>query len=427
LCSADARAIESDGDWYITLPKPGSKRVRVLFVNTRSAIGADVAVHLTLIKNFDPEHVDVHVATNSRAVDVEKMLGICRSVNGVKVDSLNLGYELSGRGKAAKLLGAVGNIPGLLFGLMRLMLYVLTRKIDVIHTTDRPRDALVGTLLARLTGRKNVIHVHIKWYPEIGRATTWASQKCYALLAISQFVRRSMIEGGIPDHKIYTALNSTDVGDFNPANAKRGLVRQKLGLTDETPMIGIVARIMVWKGQLELVEALAELHKLRPGVHLAIVGKEDLLAGDDPASYSSKVRQRAEALGVQDYVHWAGWFDDMPAVMADLDVVCVPSWEEPFGLVVTEALSMERPVVGYNTGALPEIIRDGVDGLLVSPKDPQAMSQAIDRCLGDESLASKLGKSGRNRVIEQFTPRRQADEVASIYRLICANQPMPSN
>src|SRR5690348_12216660 len=73
---------------------------RVLFVNTRSSLGADVAVHLTLIKNLDPARCEVTVATNSRAVDVARTLQILRDVPGVRVVVLNLGYELTGKGRA---------------------------------------------------------------------------------------------------------------------------------------------------------------------------------------------------------------------------------------------------------------------------------------------------------------------------------------
>lgn len=405
------------------MPKPEGRRTRVLFVNTRSALGADVAVHLTLICNFDPARCDVTVATNSRATDAAHTLEILRRVPGLRIVALNLGYELAGRGKIGKLLGAAGNAAALLFSLVRLIWLVWTRGIDIIHSTDRPRDALVSTLLARLTGRKNVLHIHIKWYPKIGRATTWALKKCDAVLAISQFVRRSLVEGGVPDEKIYTALNATDPDEFDPAKHPPGALRSHLGLAPDAPLVGIIARIMVWKGHLELVEALAKVREQIPNVRLVIVGKEDLLAVNSADSYTAKVKQRITALGLQETVIWAGWFDNMADVFADLDVVCVPSWEEPFGLVVTEAMAMERAVAAFDAGALPEIITDGVEGVLVPTKDTDALAEAIVGLLNDPARRRELGKRGRERVRRQFTPRRQADEVAAIYEQICRISP----
>jgi glycosyltransferase involved in cell wall biosynthesis len=406
-----------------TVQSEGERPIRVLFVNTRSALGADVAVHLTLIKNFDPARCEVTVATNSRAADADKTLEILRRIPGVRIIALNLGYELAGRGKAGKLLGAAGNVAALLAALLRLMPVVWLRRIEIIHSTDRPRDALLATLLARLTGRRNILHLHIKWYPELGRATRWALRKCDAVLAISQFVRRSLIEGGVPEKKIYTALNATDPCEFDPAQHPPGKLRERLGLAPAAPLVGIIARIMVWKGHLELVEAMAQAREQVPDARLIIIGHEDLLAADSPDSYAARVKRRAAELGLTDSILWAGWFDAMADVYADLDVVAVPSYEEPFGLAVTEALAMERAVVGFDSGALPEIIRDGVEGLLVPARNSGALAQAIIQLLQDPALRRELGQRGRLRVIEKFTPRRQADEVAVIYKKVSLNKP----
>jgi glycosyltransferase involved in cell wall biosynthesis len=403
------------------LPSQRRQPVRVLFVNTRSALGADVAVHLTLIKNLDPERCEVTLATNCRAVDLDKTLRTVEGTPGLSVVALNLGYELTGRTKARKLLGAVGNALAMALGLVRLAALVYRRRVDVIHSTDRPRDALLATLLARLTGRKNVLHLHIKWYPGMGRATTWALRKCDAVLAISQFVRRSLIEGGVPDGKIYTAHNATDPVEFDPSQQSGGFLRDTFGLAQEVPIIGMVARIMVWKGHLELVEALARVREQFPSVRLVIVGKEDTWLGGE--SYGSQVRARINELGLQDNVIWAGWFDDTAKVFADLDLVCVPSWEEPFGLVVTEAMAMERPVAGFNSGALPEIICSGREGILVPAKDTEALADAIIQLLSVPALRRRMGRQGRARVLEAFTPGKQAGNVITIYEDILAGRP----
>lgn len=401
---------------------PGSKP-RVLFVNTRSALGADVAVHLELIKNFDPAQVEVHIATNRNAVDLEKTLHILKQVPHLNLLVCNLGYEVAGRsrGKLGKIASLFRNL-GAIVTLLQLAWYVRTRRIHILHATDRPRDALFSTLLARLTGTRNIIHVHIKWYPEIGRATTWALQQCAGVLAISQFVRQSLIEGGVPPHKIYTALNATDTRDFDPERVPRGFLRQKYHLSEDTPLIGIVARIMLWKGHMELVEALAKVRQVLPNVRLAIIGRTDALASSGD-SYEHRVRRRIAELNLESHVIWTGWLDAIPEVMADLDVLAVPSWEEPFGLVVTEAMAMQRPVVGFASGALPEIITDGVEGLLVPARDTSALADALIALLQNPERCREMGRRGRMRVLTQFTPRRQAEDVERIYRNVLNGEP----
>jgi glycosyltransferase involved in cell wall biosynthesis len=397
----------------------------VLFVNTRSYLGADVAVHLMLIKHFDPQEVEAHIVNNRHCVDLDKTLAALKSVPNLQPRLLDLGTEMSrsvpGKVKAGKLLAALNNI-GLIPSLLRLSLYVWKNRIDVIHATDRPRDALVSMLLSRMTGRPHVVHLHIKWYPEIGRITSAAVKRCGGAIAISQFVRRSLIEGGVPQERIYTVLNASEPEVFDPARVQGGHLRRALDLSPETPLIGIVARVMFWKGHHDLIEALALVRAELPAVQLAIVGHEDL-ASQSGVEYSRRLRGRIAELGMEDCVRWVGWREDTPEVMADLDILAVPSWEEPFGLVVTEAMAMERPVVGYASGALPEIITSGMEGLLVPAGDTRALADALITLLKDPARRMQMGRLGRERVLSRLTPQRQAHEMAEVYRRILAGLP----
>ena len=398
--------------------------VRVLFLNTRSALGADVAVHWTIARNLDPAACEAIVATNARAADLDRTLEELRPNPALTIVPMRLGFELSGRGRAARMAGAAGNLAELAGGLGRLATLVRRRGVDVVHVTDRPRDALAGVLLGKLTRRKSLVHVHIKWYPEIGKATNWALRNCDAVLAISRFVEGSLRDGGVPPAKLFAVLNATDASRFDPRCVVRGRFRQRIGVAPDEPLVGIVARIMKWKGHLELVEAMARVRRVVAGARLAVIGVEDRLASGGE-SYAEGVRSRAAELGVADAIVWAGWHDAMPEVFADLDVVCVPSYEEPFGLVVTEALSMERPVVGFASGALPEIITDGVEGRLVPALDVERLADAIVGVLQRPVEAAEMGRRGRQRVLRDFQPGRQAAEVTAVYHKV-AGLPEPA-
>lgn len=391
-----------------------SRKVRVLFVNTRSQIGADVAVHITLMQNFPSDQVEVHLVTNRNASDLAAMQAALAHLPHVRVLVADLGVEMSsGRGgKIGRLLSGLQN-AGSALSLLRLAWYIRRHRIDVLHSTDRPRDALFTMLLTRLTKCPHLLHLHIMWYPEIGRLTNMALARCAGVLAISQFTRQSLHTGGIPDAKIYTALNAIDPVQFSPEKAVPGTLRGSWDVEADRPLIGIVARLIVWKGHQDLIEALAHVKAALPEVRLAIIGNP--VGSDD---YVAALKQRIRELDLEENVIWAGWHDDMPAVMQDLDVLAVPSWEEPFGLVVTEAMAMERPVVGYCSGALPEIITEGVEGLLVPRQDTTALAAALLTLLRDPQRRAEMGRRGRKRVLRQFTPQRQCAEVAEIYRTL---------
>jgi glycosyltransferase involved in cell wall biosynthesis len=393
-----------------------NRRIRALFLNTRSALGADVMVHLSLIQNLDPEHVEVFVATNANSADLAATLEHLKCLPKDRVLVRNLGHEwqAAGRGLPVRLVNGVKNLS-VLPTIVRLAKFIRKHRIDIIHSTDRPRDALFATLLAKWTGCKNLIHVHNGWNEYFSRATRWGLANCSAVLAISMFTRKSFADAGIPDSKLYLVYNSVDSKRFDAANAQPGTFRERLGVAPHAPLIGIVARIMLWKGHLELIEALAKVRETIPSVQLAMIGKEDLLAIDGSPAFGARLRERIQQLGFERNVHWVGWYDDVPTAIHDLDVLAMPSWEEPFGLAVVEAMAMERPVVGFASGALPEIIADGVEGLLVPPKDVDALAVALTQLLTDPGLRDRMGRAGRQRVVKDFDPRCKAAELADVY------------
>ncbi len=387
----------------------------MLFVNTRSALGADVAVHLTLIEHLDPDEIDVFVATNRHSVDLEPTLTWIRKAPRARLTVCDLGQELSGDNRFSRALSALRNVPAV-FTLLRLAALVRRERISVLHTTDRPRDAAFTTLLARLTGAAVVLHVHLKWSPTIGRAAQWAAQSASAVLGISEFVCASLTDGGIPRERVFMAYNATDTERFNPNTVTRGFLRSRLQVDDRVPLVGLLGRFIPWKGHLDLINAFALVHTEVPAARLVLLGRLKAPDAGAPADYLASLRQRITELGMTDAVDWVEWTDEVPAIMTDLDILVVPSWEEPFGLVVTEGMAMERPVVGYASGALPELVRNGQEGELVTRGDTGALARALVALLRNPAMRAKMGTRGRQRVISEFTPRRQADVVADLYR-----------
>ncbi len=390
------------------------RKPAVLFVNTRSALGADVAVHFTLIQNFDPETVEVHLATNRHSVDAAKTDRLLRDVPGLRMRSMDLGHERGGgQGKLGKVKSGLKNF-GACLSLLRLMVYVWRNRIDVIHSTDRPRDAAFATLLSKLTRRKNIVHCHIKWYPGMGGLTEWALRQCTVVLTISEFTKVSFIQGGISRTKVAMVYNSSESSKFCAASEPGSILHKTLNLASPTAIVGIVARIMRYKGQLELVRAFARVHSVLPDVHLAIIGNEDTLTSTD--DYFGQVKSLVCDLGLEAWVHFPGWMENNASVMQGLTVLAMPSWEEPFGLVVTEAMLSELPVAGFRSGALPEIIVDGETGLLTPPLDTDAFADALLSLLQNPKRRQEMGRAGRERVIEHFSPKEKSAEVVSLYR-----------
>ncbi len=399
----------------------GKGKIKVLFLNTRSALGADVAVHLSLIRNLDPARVEVFVATNRHSRDLDKTLNQLSCVHPDRLKVIDLGHEIStaGGGTLGKAKRALKNLPALL-SILKLAHWIKKNGIQIIHSTDRPRDAIFTSLLSKWSGTRHVLHAHINWYPYLGKGIESALKSCSGIIAVSNFTRDSFVEGGVASSKICIAHNATDTAKFDPDRTQYGIFRREQNIPAGAPLIGIVARIMIWKGHLELIEAFARVKRCIPEARLAIIGEEDLLAAEAGKSFGAIIREKISELGLTDSVHWTGWQDKMPEVMQDLDILAMPSHAEPFGLAVTEAMAMQTPVVGFASGGLPEIIEDGREGFLVPLKNTDLLAEAMIALLKNPAMRSEMGRLGRQRVINQFTPQIQALAVETNYRTILA-------
>jgi glycosyltransferase involved in cell wall biosynthesis len=143
-----------------------------------------------------------------------------------------------------------------------------------------------------------------------------------------------------------------------------------------------------------------------------------LLVGDDleaGGAFRAGLEDEAERLGVRERVVFAGYRPDATALLAELDVFVLPSWVEGLPIVVLEAMAQRKPVVATPVGGTPELVADGETGLLVPPRDPEALAAALRRLLEDPDLARRLGEAGRARVAERFTAAQQTRRVLELY------------
>lgn len=209
--------------------------------------------------------------------------------------------------------------------------------------------------------------------------------------------------------------NAVDLERFRPDANSREEIRRTLNLTGTQPLVGIVGQLTPRKGQLELVEAFAEVAREVPDSILLIVG-EALFNRDE--EYAEQLVRVAESLGVGDRVRFLGPRDDVPKLMQGLDVLVINSHEEPFALTVLEGLASGAAVLGTSVGGTPEMIRHGENGWLIDGRDHRGLVQAMLTLLRDPSLRRQLGNNGRRAAIARFSTERYMTEIVSLYRSI---------
>jgi glycosyltransferase involved in cell wall biosynthesis len=387
-----------------------NEKIRVLFLSSPVFAGADTWVHFLVLEHLDPARIERFAAgqmplPGSPAPAFEQL----RSIAGVTVRPTDFGpsfFELSAREKRRNIV----RMAPALKSLAGLALYIRRRGIQIIHSTDRPRDAMACAALSALSGAKSVIHVHVKFDDWMGRGVRWAFGRADALIGVSNFVASSLVAGGYDSRRVHGVPNAIDPTAWDPSlDPMPG--RSSLGVKAGAPLVVSVSRLFSWKGHAELIRAIAIAKRDCPDVRLAIVG-----ADYPPGSGTTEnLRRTAAECGVGDRVSFTGQRSDIAALLAACDVFALPSFEEPFGLVYAEAMAMKRPVVALNTGGAPEVVRHGETGLLSPREDVGALASNIVRLLRDPLLRARMGEAGRRDVEARFTPSRLATDVESVY------------
>ena len=183
--------------------------------------------------------------------------------------------------------------------------------------------------------------------------------------------------------------------------------------TDQDFLCGCVGEVVKRKGHVYLFQALKKILAEVPNFKLILLGR---YSGTEP--YTRKLRSLLLNQKLLGTVQWLGLRENVQDYMTAFDLLVVPSIEEPLGLVAAEALAAGTPVVATLTGGLPEIVRNEAWGLLVPPRDPSSLADAVIRLAKDQSLREQMGIAGQNFVHEEFETARLCKRVESIYERV---------
>lgn len=304
---------------------------------------------------------------------------------------------------------------------------------------DEPDDAIaVGALAAHLaTVRPDIIHNHMYraelvgtraaiGLGEVGHRRPYVVSTVHSsrvrsaedreqlrrltphidqLIAVSRSIERKIVDEGRDTTKVRMIYNGVDLERYDHQEPCCTLA-DEYGMEPGSQIVGVVARLEPEKGHPTLLEAWPEVVRKVPDAYLLIVGE---------GGRREALERQARELRIAHRVVFTGRRDDVPAVTAALDVAVLPSYREAQGLTILEAMALSRPVVASNVGGIPEMIEDGVSGLLVPPRDPAALAAAIVRLLKDHSLADTLGRAGHDLVHDRFCIELMVKAVEEIY------------
>lgn len=325
-----------------------------------------------------------------------------------RVRYLDFGRDLSGSAQVGRLGRAQMMLRSLPAAFRAAITHVRAVQPDLIYTSQQIYDVRIARLLSRLTGVPHVIHLHYTIGPWLGGDILRAIRQNPRLIAVSEFIRQNAMLQGVSPLVVSTVPNSIGPDAFQHTG-DRAALRSEFGWGPDAPLLISAGRLDPMKGHLALIDAFASVRRELPQARLLICGRMH-----SQSNYPELLRQRVAELGLQDVVAFAGHRYDLPHVMRAADVFALLSEMEPFGLVFLEAMSAGLPVAAFYSGAIPEIVVDGVTGLLSYPDQPEALVRNLVRLLSERPLAIRMGEAGHARAAAVFSPEVIAPAWAAI-------------
>jgi glycosyltransferase involved in cell wall biosynthesis len=368
-------------------PMPGPPRVRVVEILATGTNGGAQEHLFSLLSRLDQTRYEASVVALSAGSAVRKLE--------------RAGFDVT-----------VIDEPDDADAIRAMTAYLALIRPDVIHTHMYRAD-IVGTKAALAlaeTGHRrpyivSTVHSSRIRSAEDRELIRQLTPSMDQLIAVSKSIERKISDEhrtGAPVRLIY---NGVDLQRYDNQEACCTLP-EEYGMEPGSQIVGVVARLEPEKGHQTLIEAWPHVLRKVPSAYLLIVGE---------GSRRDFLEQWAAAHKVAHRVIFTGRRDDIPAVTAALDVAVLPSWREAQGLSILEAMALSRPVVASDVGGIPEMVEDGVTGLLVEHDDPVALAEAIVRLLTDHAFADTIARAGHDLVHDRFCIELMVKSIEEIY------------
>jgi len=308
-------------------------------------------------------------------------------------------------------LGAKSKIAYLLSA-RRLASYLKNENVDILHT-HLFYSGLIGVLTKLL--QKRALVVLMRHHTSIVRmlgsglhvaGDKWMAKRADRLLTVSQAAKSYMLDvDGIRRNDIEVVYLGFDFQKLAPNAEDRFRVRREFGFADDDLVLGYVANFAPGKGHLQMIQALEQVSAELPKSRILFVGRGD----------SANIIAAATGFS-RGKITVAGWRDDVSACLNAMDIFVQPSMSEAFSQVLIEAMGVGLPVLATDVGGAREVVRSGVNGILIEPNNVQAIADGVRHLNRDAVLRRELAEAGRATVRERFTAAKMVERHLSLYK-----------
>jgi glycosyltransferase involved in cell wall biosynthesis len=300
--------------------------------------------------------------------------------------------------------------------LSRLRALVRERRARIVHVHSPYAAVGARVVLKRPGGPRLIYTEHNVWesyHPMTRRGNLLTFPLNDHVFAVSNQVRKSIRYPSalrfLPMPPVETLYHGLDPESMRGWEGKDG-VRESLGIPQDAPVVGTVGNFRIEKGHRYLLEAAGHVRERFPEARFVLVGHGPL--EDD-------LRRQVRQTGLQSNVVFAGVRGDVPRLAASFDVFVLPSLYEGLSIALIEALAVGTPAIVTRAGGVIEVVTDGVNAIVVPPRDPAALGNAIVSVLGDPSLQRRLSEAGRVRAAD-FDIRTAVRRIEDVYRNLLA-------
>lgn len=383
--------------------------IKVLYVNHTGQVSGGEKSLLELLRGASPSISPVVACPDGRLAGAVAELGVER----VSIPAVDCSLRLHPRYTTV----ALSTIAR---GAMAVHAAAKRHGVSVIHANSIRAGLLVTLPHHPGHGPARVVHLRDR-LPDsrVSRLTLKAIGRADLLIANSRYTAETLDDAGVMSTR-WVIGNPVDLRRFHPERIDRAAARESLGLTPSDYSTTVLAQITPWKGQEEAIRAIAQVRQNHPNVRLLLVGSAKFLSKAtryDNRAYLDRLHRLVDDLELRAHVKFVGERDDVPAVLRATDTLLVPSWEEPFGRSMIEAMAMGVPVIATSAGGPAEVINEHHDGMLVPPRLPDAWADAIRSLIESPSLRTRLADNGRLRA-QTFAVESHVEELSSAYRFV---------
>ncbi len=284
---------------------------------------------------------------------------------------------------------------------------LLRRERPAILHTHSSKDSWLAGLAGKRTGVPVLIRTRHVSIPVHAHRLNPVYRIPDRIIVTASATRDHLVrQYGLEPERVVTLPTGVDLDRFGPHVSGRPF-REEFGLDERTPLVGIVAQLRGSKGHDTFIEAARLLSGENPDTRFLVVGD---------GLWRNIVREKVDREGMTDRVRLTGYREDIPAVMAALDVLVMASIRtDGIPQAGLQAMATGLPLVGTDVGGIPEIVRDGETGLLVPPGDAPALADAVGRLIADKALRNRLGATGLERVRERYSLEGMLDALERLY------------